>query len=177
MDDEKKGEYRIVDRRRFSSEGESIADDEEREEEERRSNRGAPQRVSQQAPQRGPQRGPRRDEEPPQHLVRPAANETAPPEQGQVPAGDDSVNFASFVVSLATQALMMLGEVPNPETRLTTVNLDVARETIEILGMLEEKTKGNLAEDEQRLFEEVLATVRMVYVKKVTEMRGSSPKR
>lgn len=75
------------------------------------------------------------------------------------------VDFASFIVSLATMAQVNLGNVPNPETGLTAPNLAAAKQFIDIVGMLRDKTKGNLSEQEQELVENVLFTLRMQYVK------------
>ncbi len=79
----------------------------------------------------------------------------------------EKIDFISFIVSLGTQALVMLGEMPNPETRLQAVNIDAAKQTIDILGMLEEKTKGNLSAEEAKLLSEILTTLRMAFVNKV----------
>lgn len=76
------------------------------------------------------------------------------------------LDFASFVMSLAHQAVVLLGEVPNPETNLVATNLEAARQTIDILGILEEKTVGNLDEEEKRLLTEILSSLRMAFVKK-----------
>jgi hypothetical protein len=75
------------------------------------------------------------------------------------------VDFASFIVSLATAAQVNLGNVPNPETGLTAANLAAAKQFIDIVGMLRDKTKGNLSEQEQELVENILSTLRMQYVK------------
>lgn len=77
------------------------------------------------------------------------------------------VDFASFIVSLATTAQVSLGNIPNPETGLTAPNLPAAKQFIDILGMLRDKTKGNLTEQEGKLIENVLFTLRMQYVKAV----------
>ena len=76
-----------------------------------------------------------------------------------------SVDFPSFVVSLATQAMMMMGAMPNPETNQIAENLEGARQTIDILAMLEEKTKGNLSSEESQLMTEVLSSLRLGYVR------------
>lgn len=78
-----------------------------------------------------------------------------------------SVDFSSFVISLATQAMMLLGEIENPETKERAVNTEAARQTIDILGMLEDKTRNNLSADEQKLLGDVLASLRMAFVSKV----------
>lgn len=76
------------------------------------------------------------------------------------------VNFSSFIVGLAHQAMVMLGEVPDPRTGKANVSLEGARETIDLLALLEEKTQGNLNAEETRLLTEVLATLRLAFVGK-----------
>jgi hypothetical protein len=72
-----------------------------------------------------------------------------------------SIDFATFVLSLSHSALMHLGEVPDPETNTTHVDLSLAKQNVDILGLLEEKTKGNLTGDEERLLAQVLFDLRM----------------
>ncbi len=74
------------------------------------------------------------------------------------------VTFSTFILSLASSALMQLGEVPNPETGQMEENLEMACHTIDILDMLSQKTKGCLDEEEKRLLEGILYEVRMKYV-------------
>ncbi|SHK70044.1 protein of unknown function [Desulfatibacillum alkenivorans DSM 16219] len=74
------------------------------------------------------------------------------------------VNFPTFIISLSSSVLVYLGEMEDPATGETVVNLPVAKQTIDILGMLEEKTKGNLSEDESRLLQNILYDLRMRYV-------------
>ena len=75
-----------------------------------------------------------------------------------------SIDFATFVLSLSHSALMHLGEAPHPETNQVERNLPLARQTIDLLGLLEEKTKGNLSGDEERLLTQVLFDLRMRFV-------------
>lgn len=75
-----------------------------------------------------------------------------------------SIDFATFVLSLSHSALMHLGEAPHPETDSIEKNLPLARQTIDLLGVLEEKTKGNLTGDEERLLHQVLYDLRMRFV-------------
>ena len=82
-------------------------------------------------------------------------------------ANDDvlpHVDFSTFVLSLSHSALMHLGEAPSPETGAVEKNLPLARQTIDLVGMLEEKTKGNLTGDEERLVGQILFDLRMRYV-------------
>ena len=76
------------------------------------------------------------------------------------------VDFSTFVLSLGTSALYHLGVVPHPETgeKLEPPELVLARNTIDTLEMLEEKTRGNLAEAERELVESLLYELRMRFV-------------
>jgi hypothetical protein len=74
------------------------------------------------------------------------------------------VDFATFVLSLSHSALVHLGEAPNPETGGVEKNLPLARQTIDLIAMLEEKTKGNLSGDEERLLGQILFDLRMRFV-------------
>jgi len=83
--------------------------------------------------------------------------------------GDEAlprVDFATFILSLSHSALMHLGEAPNPETNAIEKDLPLARQTIDLIGMLEEKTKGNLTGDEERLLGQILYDLRMRFVEK-----------
>ena len=75
------------------------------------------------------------------------------------------VDFTTFVLSLSHSALMHLGEAPS-ETGELEFNLPLARQTIDLVGMLEEKTKGNLTGDEERLVAQILFDLRMRYVER-----------
>ncbi len=75
-----------------------------------------------------------------------------------------SIDFSTFVLSLSHSALMHLGEAPNPESGKVEKNLMLARQTIDLIAMLEEKTKGNLTGDEERLLGQILYDLRMRYV-------------
>jgi len=96
-------------------------------------------------------------------------------DKGETPSGADAaaddkifmpeINFATFVVSLNSSALMALGLVEDPISKQKTKNLELAKQTIDILGMLKEKTKGNLTSDEENMLRSVLYDLRMLYVK------------
>lgn len=88
--------------------------------------------------------------------------EKEPEEETQLP----EINFATFVFSLNASALVNLGEIENPGTGKKERNLPLAKQTIDILGMLEEKTSGNLSEDEASLLKNILYDLRLNYVKK-----------
>ncbi len=76
------------------------------------------------------------------------------------------ISMATFIFSLSSSALVLLGEIPEPETNQTHIDLGLAKQIIDTLGMLEEKTKGNLDKDEEQLLKSVLYDLRMRYVQK-----------
>lgn len=78
------------------------------------------------------------------------------------------VCFPTFILSLSSSALVHLGEVPDPETGKPMENIVVAKHTIDILAMLEEKTRGNLTAEEAKLLKDMLFELRMKYVQKAS---------
>ena len=108
--------------------------------------------------------------------VQAPAEESVPEPQPEPNAGGESeerreelpsINFSTFIISLSTQALMHLGEMNNPVTGTVEKDVAVAKQTIDIIGMLGEKSKGNLDETEEQLLREVLYNLRMRYVEAV----------
>lgn len=75
-----------------------------------------------------------------------------------------AIDFTTFVLSLVSSAQVHLGLIPNPVTQKSESNLEVARQTIDIIAILKDKTKGNLTADEDRLLEYVLYDLRMKFV-------------
>jgi hypothetical protein len=74
-------------------------------------------------------------------------------------------DFTTFVISLCSAALMDLGELENPVTRKKEKKLDMAKHTIDLLAVIKDKTKGNLTAAETRLVDEMLADLRLKYIK------------
>jgi len=74
------------------------------------------------------------------------------------------IDFSTFVLSLVHSALVHLGDAPNPVTGRPDVSLALARQTIDLLALLQEKTRGNLTGDEERTLDESLYDLRMRYV-------------
>jgi hypothetical protein len=91
---------------------------------------------------------------------------SAPPE-GKAGPTLPEIDFSGFLISLSTQALIHLGEVPNPVSGAVESDLSVAKQMIDILGILREKTKGNLDPGETKLLEEALYDLRIRYVEAV----------
>jgi len=80
------------------------------------------------------------------------------------PPLDVLVTFSTFLLGLSTQALLHLGEIPNPASSQIETDLVAAKQVIDILGVLDAKTRGNLEQAEQELLESVLYDLRMRYV-------------
>jgi len=78
--------------------------------------------------------------------------------------GIPPASFATLVQTLATQAAIFMADQRDPETGQSLRNLDLAKHNIDLLRILEEKTKGNLTEDEKHLLETVLYELLMAYV-------------
>ena len=79
----------------------------------------------------------------------------------QLPA----INFPTFIFSLNSSTLVHLGIIDDPASGKKVKNLSLAKQTIDILGMLEEKTRGNLTKDEESMLKNILYDLRMLYVK------------
>ena len=86
------------------------------------------------------------------------------PRAGQSSVSRD-IDFSSFIISLGTQALMQLGAMKPPEGMQVPIDKVGAKQTIDIISMLKEKTEGNLDEGEVKLLEEILHSLRISFVK------------
>jgi hypothetical protein len=83
----------------------------------------------------------------------------------------DQALFANIVMMLATSTMQQLGKTVDPMTNKTEINLPGAQLTIDMLNMLQNKTKGNLAKEEEKMMDDVLSSLRMNYV----ETANSAP--
>jgi hypothetical protein len=112
-----------------------------------------------------------RDRKPDSAAPPPPAGPDAPTEEiGDAPAGEADLpplDFISFVLSLASSVLIHLGEAPDPMTGEQGSQPALAKQTIDILSILEEKTRGNLDRDEERILGSVLGDLRVRYLKAV----------
>jgi hypothetical protein len=104
---------------------------------------------------------PARPEPPPAAIDPHSQNE--PPRSGRDPL-DDPASFMSLIMSLASNAAASLGMMPHPVTGESGVDLQTAKHWIDVLGMLEQKTHGNLDPQEAQVIESLLADLRMQYV-------------
>ena len=105
--------------------------------------------------------------------VEPAEKETKAQETEETTVSEEAeaeyqlpeINFATFIFSLNSSVLVHLGIIDDPATGGKAKNLTLAKQTIDILGMLEEKTRGNLTQDEESMLKNMLYDLRMIYVK------------
>jgi hypothetical protein len=94
-----------------------------------------------------------------------AAPEPPTPHAGGEPHEHQiEMTFSTFLVGLSTEALAALGEMPDPMTGKSLRDLGAARQLIDIIGILRDKTRGNLDREEQNLIEAILFELRMKYV-------------
>lgn len=84
---------------------------------------------------------------------------------------DIPMTFQTLVFSLSTTAMFQLGLLSNPETGKQEKNLPAAKQTIDILQVLQEKTKGNLTSEESQLLEASLYDLKMTYLKTTNNIR------
>ena len=103
--------------------------------------------------------------EEPQPQPREQKESTQPPEPPP-PMQDEKIDFVTVLFSFVHTALIHLGDAPDPATKTKAENLDGAREMIDILELLQEKTKGNLNQQEEKYLESALFDLRMRFMQK-----------
>ena len=143
-DNNNESSFKITDRRLFNEEGELRKD--------------APREAPPKAEPPKPAEKARESSRPPKQSPRGSAPQDA--------SEEPTIDFASFVLSLATSAMMHMGEIPDPVTGRPVESLPAARQTIDVLYILKEKTKGNLTADEQRLMDSLLYELRLKFLAK-----------
>lgn len=115
-----------------------------------------------------PETGEAREETTEQSETRTKPSEEPPQASSQDTAEAlPEINFSTFVIGLSTQALMHLGEIANPMSGKVESDVPTAKQMIDILGLLKEKTRGNLNASEDQLMEDILFDLRMKYVEAV----------
>jgi len=85
--------------------------------------------------------------------------------------GELSQRFIEFVMMQAQNAALFLGQIPNPQTGKGEVNLELAKMFIDQLGMIQEKTRGNLTKEEEAVLKNTLSNLQMAFVEVSKEMR------
>ena len=107
------------------------------------------------------------------HAAEATGSQSAKPGQASRPAPSDvgaeeapEARFDLFVSGLAMEALIAMGDMPHPATKKQAANLPQAKYLIDLLGVLQEKTQGNLAAEEDKLLKDALYQLRMRYLAK-----------
>jgi hypothetical protein len=203
-DKEKKSEFTVTDRRLFSSEGElrpDVVEAEEQREEREQEQRKSLQRANEERDAKASTTAPESVESseaessthadypaPPTHDEQQASAEAYKKSTSQIDseirkeldrhgqghrAQDFEMNFEKFIASLYMSALMQMG-MAAPEGGEPHVDLMGARQTIDIIGLLQEKTKGNLTSKEGTMLQNVLYELRMAYLE-VTNLIAKAP--
>jgi len=86
-------------------------------------------------------------------------------EKEKGPAPLPEVNFSSFILSLSSSTLLYLGEIADPQSGGKKKDLALAKQSIDIINILKDKTKGNLSQEEEELLDHLLYDLRMRFVK------------
>ena len=116
----------------------------------------------------------------PTERVEPARTEEDPRaarHQGSAPGEPGEIDFSQFVMSMAQIAAAYLGDIPNPQTGRPTLNLAAAKQQIDLLGMLETKTRGNLSVEERELLKAILTELRLRFVEVREAVSRAQPPR
>jgi Domain of unknown function (DUF1844) len=98
-----------------------------------------------------------------------------PEVQKTVQTGEMTQRFIEFVMMHAQNAALFLGQIPNPKTGEAEINLDLARMFIDQLEMVQEKTRGNLTNEETTVLRNALSNLQMVYVEVAGESGRARP--
>jgi hypothetical protein len=111
---------------------------------------------------------PQQTDQQPSEVARPTGAEAgaadAEDADAELPGADDPASFASFLMSIASNAASSLGMMEHPVTGKREVDLELGKHWIDVLGMLQQKTRGNLLPQEQQIMEGLLSDLRMQYV-------------
>jgi len=97
--------------------------------------------------------------------TREKAQEQAEKETGKQAPPLPEVNFSTFLLSLSSSALLHMGEIPDPQSGEKMKDMALAKQSIDILTLLKDKTEGNLTEEEKNLLKNLLYDLRMRFVK------------
>jgi len=112
----------------------------------------------------------------PAKTVPASAEKTESIDDSVIPDVDNPASFINFAMSIATNAASSLGMVEHPVTRKREVDLELAKHWIDVLGMLQHKTRGNLVSEEEQILEGWLADLRMQYVSLTSTAASKAPR-
>jgi hypothetical protein len=90
--------------------------------------------------------------------------ETATPSTPRESNASERSQFITYLTSLGIETMICLGEIARPDTQERSVNIDAARQIIDLLILLQEKTRGNLLDEEKKLLTDLIAELQMKFV-------------
>lgn len=154
-DENEEVQYKVADRRKFNADGslrEGVVIE--------KAPAGAPEPVAPNEPQPEMQVSTEGEGYPDD----PAADDGFGDDDEEIPGAQDPASFVNFLSTIATNAAASLGAVPHPATGKRSLDLETGKYWLDVIGMIHEKTKGNLHPKEARLLEGLLADLRMQYV-------------
>jgi hypothetical protein len=96
--------------------------------------------------------------------------------ESEIPGADDPASFINFLMSIASNAAAALGMMEHPVTGGRAVDVELGKHWIDVLGMLQQKTRGNLSPQEKQIFEGLLADLRMQYVSLNSTIQPKAPR-
>ena len=165
-EEEKERGFKVADRRRFSAEGEAKPESEDQPAPEPAKPIDQPAEAQHSQAEHHAHGGPSAGA---QAEATAAYQKAASSQPGAQDLGPQDLTFASFVVGLSTEALALMGEMPHPATGERLQDLVGAQQLIDIIGILQDKTRGNLSHDEDTLLDAILFDLRMKYVEKARQ--------
>ena len=165
---EEQGNFKVTDRRLFNPDGSAreVPPEEKPESVAKVKSQEVPAESASSAPAAAAPAEPPGDREraEPQTELTGEAHAGAEVDDEELPGDQDPASFANFLMSIASNAASSLGMMEHPVTGKREVDLELGKHWIDILGMLQQKTRGNLLAQEQQVLEGLLADLRMQFV-------------
>jgi hypothetical protein len=164
---EEQGSFKVTDRRLFNADGTPRdLPPEEKPEARAPANVSAPEASSPVESKQEPQPG----------TGAKAAAESHAPSDEDIPDAEDPASFLNFMMSIASNAASALGMMEHPVTRQRDVDLELGKHWIDVIAMLQQKTRGNLSAQEKQILEGLLSDLRMQYVSLVNSATAKAPR-
>ena len=162
MNDEQTS-FKVTDRRLFNADGSPRELSPEEKQEVAAAQQAQAAKVATESQPAAPQPGVEAASPPPPPVAPAAESPEEEPDVEELDARDPA-SFVNFLMSIASNAASALGMMEHPVTHQREVDLELAKHWIDVLGMLQQKTKGNLSKQEDQIIESFLSDLRMQYV-------------
>jgi len=171
---EEQTNFKVTDRRLFNADGtpRDVPPEDKSESRPSEANTASPDLNQQAAAATGKQQESTRIEEPEARFGGDPEHES----DSDVEGAEDPASFINFLMSIASNAASSLGMIEHPVTHKRDVDLELGKHWIDVLGMLQEKTRGNLSPQEQQILEGLLSDLRMQYVSLMNSATAKAPR-